>query len=469
MANRSDENPGNSEPVATLHDNTMSAKDDRRARGQALRTAVPFKLHAGWSVPPERADPIELLKRADTGRVPELIPIRYGRMLHSAFTFCRGSALVMAADLIHTPSTGVKVQTCGDCHALNFGAFATPERNVVFDINDFDETLPGPWEWDLKRLAVSLVLIARDNAFKAKVAAEAAAAVTQAYVCKMEELSRKPILDIWYDRIDWEHVIAEAPDEALKKSLKDDLKKAQKRTAQARYFPKMTHREDGRLVITDNPPLIYHVKNDPDFAERMKKGFMLYRESLQEDKQRLLDRYQICDVAMKVVGIGSVGTTCAVALMTAPDDEPLFLQIKEARASVLEPYVGASGFANHGQRVVAGQRIMQSASDILLGWMKLDNGKHFYVRQLRDTKVKLVPEEWGADHLIGMSEVMGKVLARAHARSGDSAVIAGYLGDSGEFERAIADFALSYADQMEKDHSALVAAVNSGRIKAEIA
>lgn len=450
--------------VAVLHDNTASPRDDRRTRGKALRAAFPHKDHAVWRCDDKRVDPLQLLEQSNEGRIGDLIPIRFGRMLKSPFTFFRGAASIMAADLGSMSSPMVKVQSCGDCHALNFGAFATPERNVVLDINDFDETLPAPWEWDLKRLAVSLLLIARDNGIKEKLGLEAVQAAARAYRTKIEEYSHMAILDIWYSRVDYESVIQQSSDDEMKKTLKDGLKKAQKRTVAAHYFPKMTQLQNDKFVIKDNPPLVYHL-SDPTFLDRAKQGFELYKQSLQEDKQRLIERYRPCDVAIKVVGIGSVGTTCAIVLLMGPDNEPLFLQVKEAKASVLEPYSGKSQFENHGQRVVAGQRIMQSASDIFLGWMQLSNGKHFYVRQLRDTKIKLEPESWDAKKLTGMAGVLGSVLARAHARSGDSAVINGYLGDSEEFDAAIGQFAAAYADQTERDHQLLEKAVSAGKIK----
>lgn len=457
--------PGNDQ-VATLHDNTATPRDDRKQRGLILREAVPHVKHAGWHAPSDRPDPLDLLSADDEGRLTELIPIRYGRMSHTPFTFFRGSASVMASDLSHTPISKVKVQLCGDAHALNFGAFATPERNVVFDLNDFDETLPGPWEWDLKRLAVSLVLIARDNGLKAKVESDAVSAAVSNYRTKMHEYAHMAILDIWYARIDYESVVAEINDPNLKTALQDNLKKAQKRTVRYHLFPKLTEEKDGHHLIKDAPPLIYH-SQEKGFAERMRKGLELYKQSLQEDKQRLLDRYNVEDVAIKVVGVGSVGTTCAIALLIGPDNDPMFLQIKEARSSVLEKYCGKSEFDNHGHRVVAGQRIIQSASDIFLGWMRLENGKDFYCRQLRDTKVKLAPEEWNAKQLVDMAGIMGSVLARAHARSGDSAVIAGYLGETDSFDSALADFSLAYATQVEKDHAQLAAAIKSGRVKAD--
>lgn len=454
--------------AAVLHDNTASPRDDRRARGNVLRSAVPYHSHGKWVPSSTRPDPLEVLKMGDVGRIPELIPIRYGRMLKSPFTFFRGAAAIMAGDLAATPDIKVRVQACGDCHALNFGAFATPERNVVFDINDFDETLPAPWEWDLKRLTASLVLLSRDNGFKDKIAIAAVQATVRAYREKMAEFSKMSVLDIWYANVPWEHVIQEAPDEQLKKTLKAGLKKAQKKSITNHYFPKLAAESGGQFLIKDSPPLIFHVSNDKGFEAEMKKGLELYRESLQDDKRRLLERYRFSDIAIKVVGIGSVGTTCAVSLWLAPDNEPLFLQLKEARASVLEPYCGNSTFESHGERVVAGQRIMQSASDIFLGWMKLENGRHFYVRQLRDTKIKLEPENWSAGQLSAMATVLGGVLARSHARSGDSSVISGYLGDSDEFDNAIAAFSIAYADQTQRDHELLMKAVKAGNIEMQI-
>lgn len=455
---------------AILHDNTISPRDDRRARGQALREAIPHKLHSEWKADANRPDPIDVLEKSNQGRISDLSPVRYGRMLQSPFTFYRGAAALMAYDLSTTPNAKIPVQTCGDCHLLNFGAFATPERNIVFDINDFDETLPAPWEWDLKRLAVSFVLAARENGLKEKFGRSAALAVAKAYREKMIEFSRMSILDIWYTRLDWTSVIERTTDEELQKVRKDRLKKAKKRTIQDYYFPKMTQLFNGAFKIKDNPPLIYHmeVADRQSFEKNVNKAMEMYKQSLQEDRQQLVGRYRLADLAMKVVGIGSVGTVCAVALMIAPDNEPLLLQIKEARESVLEPYAGKSVFDNHGRRVVAGQRIAQSASDIFLGWTEFDNGKHFYVRQLRDTKVKPEPELWDGPQLLEIAEVMGFVLARAHARTGDAAIIRGYLGSHDTFDQAIADFSLSYSDQTERDHAALVKAVDSGRLKAVI-
>lgn len=458
------------EEEALLHDNTISPRDDRRDRGRAIRAATPHEIHAGWKAPADRGDPIELLEKSSQGRLSELIPLRYGRMAQSPFTFFRGSAVVLAQDLGSMRSTKIPVQACGDCHLLNFGAFATPERNIVFDINDFDETLPAPWEWDLKRLAVSFVLAVRENGLKAKYATQAAETVARAYREKITELSRKSILDIWYERVDWQSVIERTSDSDLQKRRKDKLKKEIKRTIQDYYFPKFAQLTDGGFHFKDSPPTMYHFEGaeGKKFRKQVEAAFETYKNCLQEDKRRLINRYRFEDVAVKVVGIGSVGTLCAVALMLAPDNEPLFLQIKEARDSVLQPYVGKSAFENQGQRVVEGQRIIQSASDIFLGWTKFDDGRHFYVRQLRDTKVKPDPELWEGPQTIEIAEVMGRVLARAHARSGDATIISGYLGGAEEssFDAAICDFALNYADQVERDHALLLAAIKSGRIKA---
>ncbi len=455
------------ESVALLHDNTRSPRDERRERGKALRAAIPHKSHAGWRLPPSRPNPIDALEESNAGRLEHLIPIRYSRMLPSPFTFYRGSAALMAYDLSTVPSTTIKVQACGDCHLLNFGAFATPERNIVFDLNDFDETLPAPWEWDIKRLAVSFVLSSRENELKSRYETDAARAVVRAYREKIDELSRKSILEIWYDRIDWQSIIEKTSSDEVQKERKRQLKKVKQRSIQDYYFPKMVREVAGGYRIKDYPPLIYHPKapNGNQLSEMIRKGNDLYKASLQEDKRRLYERYKLEDIAVKVVGVGSVGTRCFVALLLAPDNEPLFLQIKEARKSVLEPYTGSSPFKNEGERVVAGQRIIQSASDIFLGWTELDNGTHFYVRQLKDMKVKLRPDLWDGPQLTETAQLMGSVLARAHARSGDAAFISGYLGEEDSFDASIADFAVAYADQVEKDHSALVAAVGSGRIK----
>jgi uncharacterized protein (DUF2252 family) len=454
---------------ALLHDATITPRDNRKDRGKTLRASITRDSHAGWIVPSTRPDPLELLEKSNEGRIAELTPIRWGRMMVSPFTFFRGAAALMAADLEHTPSTKVHVQACGDCHLLNFGAFATPERNLSFDINDFDETLPAPWEWDIKRLTVSFVLSVRSNGLKPKFEAATAKAVCRAYREKMAEYARMSILDIWYDRIDWQHVVASTTSAELKMRREAVMSKAQKRNSEY-YFPKLVEKHPGMqdYTIKDSPPTIFHLEDNEGrtFKSSVEEALEGYKSTLQEDKRRLFSRYRFVDCAIKVVGIGSVGTTCLVLLMLAPDDEPLFLQMKEARLSVLEPYAGASTFTNRGQRVVEGQRIIQSASDIFLGWTSFgDDDKHFYIRQLRDTKIKLEPEAWDGKVMTEMALLMGAVLARAHARSGDSAVISGYLGNNDEFDEAVADFSLAYADQVERDHGILVQAAKTGKIK----
>ena len=463
----SEPSKSSSTDLAALHDNTMSPRDDRRARGQIMHEAIPHRSHAAWQAAADRPDPVDLLLKSGEGRMAELLPLRYGRMLVSPFTFYRGTAGLMAFDLARTPNSKVRVQTCGDAHLMNFGAFATPERNIVFDLNDFDETLPAPWEWDVKRLAVSFVLAARDNNLKEKHARNAAVAIAKSYRKKTFEYSKKGILDIWYDRIDWSVVQESTSDKELKKVRREKTEKALKRTIASYYFPKMTESSDGKHTLKDNPPTIYHMAG-PDganFKDQAAKALPMYRETLQEDRRRLFDRYKLEDIAIKVVGIGSVGTVCAVALMLAPDDEPMFLQFKQATNSVLEAYAGRSEFDNHGQRVVAGQRIIQSASDIFLGWTHFEDGKHFYIRQLRDGKVKLEPELWDGERMEEAAELMGAALARAHARSGDATVISGYMGEEDTFDEAIGDFAIAYANQAQDDYERFAAAAKLGKFE----
>jgi uncharacterized protein (DUF2252 family) len=443
---------------ALLHDATVSWRIDRRFRGQTLRSSVSRESHSALALATSRPDPVVLLNSFNGKRMPELIPLRWQKMMQSPFTFFRGSAALMAFDLGQFPTTGIRVQACGDCHLFNFGAFATPERNIVFDINDFDETLPAPFEWDVKRLATSFALVSRDNGLACDCQKQASQAVARGYRQATEKYSHMSVLDVWYSRLDWPEAIAKTADQNLMRVRADRLKKAMERTISDYYFPKLTEQVAGQFLIKDNPPVIFHPPNG-SLADNFRKSIPVYRESLQEDKRRLFDRYKLADVAVKVVGIGSVGTLCAVALFLAPDNEPLLLQLKEANQSVLEPYAGKSEYTNCGQRVVAGQRISQSASDIFLGWTQFENGKHFYIRQMRDTKVKPEAELWGSVEMVEAAELMGAVLARAHARSGDSAVISGYLGQDEHFDYAVADFAMAYADQTERDYQTCQAAI----------
>lgn len=442
--------------------------DELRAMGKKLRDKVPRQSHDAWKPPAGRPSPLQLMARSNKGRLPELIPIRHGRMVRTPFTFYRGAALNMAADLAKTPATGIYVQACGDCHMLNFGGFATPERRIIFDINDLDETLPAPWEWDVKRLATSFVLASRNNGFSKRDARDAALSCVRSYRERMAEYSEMSVLEVWYSSIDTEELLRMAKD-------KEALQRAKKRFAAARArsvlehdFPKLAAATGESTTIKDSPPLIYHPSpgGEGDLLARAREAYAAYRESLQEDRRALLDRFELKDIAMKVVGVGSVGTFCAIMLLMASETDPLFLQVKEARRSVLEDYAGKSAYSNHGQRVVNGYRLMQPASDVFLGWTEGRQGRNFFVRQLKDMKVSPIIEVFTPGWMEEFAEFCGWALARAHARSGGSAQISGYLGKSDVFDTAIADFAAAYADQDERDHAVFKKAVRSGKVEA---
>ena len=396
--------------------------------------------------------------------IERLVPIRYGRMLQSPFAFYRGAASIMAADLARTPRSGLRVQACGDCHLLNFGVFATPERRRIFDINDFDETLPAPWEWDVKRLAASFAIAAQHQRFSARDARDAAAASARSYRRHMFEYAEQPTLDAWYARIDG---VLEFTDPALRREYERAWRR-EKRRDSTREHHDFEHRPGRTPRIKPEPPLVYHPARNDDarFGANVRGALRRYRDSLPDERRALFDRFELCDVAMKVVGVGSVGTVCAVALYRGVRGEPLYLQVKEARASVLEAFAGASRYENAGQRVVVGQRLMQTASDIFLGWTHGDRGRNFYVRQLRDFKIKPAVELMNLQNLLHYAELCGWALARAHARSGDAEVLAGYMGRSGAFEAAIARFALRYARQNERDFDAFSEAARAGRVDA---
>jgi uncharacterized protein (DUF2252 family) len=429
---------------------------------------VPREQHAEWTPSRKRRDPVELVIESSKGRIPELIPIRYGRMMVSPFTFYRGTANIMAADLAPTPVTGLHAQLCGDAHLLNFGGFATPERRLLLDINDLDETLPGPWEWDLKRLAASFVFAARSNGFSAADQREAALACVRSYREHMAEYGDMPVLEVWYARLQLSDVMTSLHDKVTRGRLKKQIKKATARTVAEHEFPKLAEAHGGRYAIKDTPPLIYHHPHINATRRNLEQALARYRETLAPERRVLLDRYQLVDFALKVVGVGSVGTLCAVALMMAAEDDPLFLQIKEAGPSVLEAYAGKSKYAHHGQRVVAGQHLMQAASDIFLGWTQGQAGRHFYIRQLRDMKIKPLVELFNPASMLDYAMMCGWTLARAHARSGDPAMMAGYMGKSDVFDKAIATFSKAYADQAEQDHAAFKDAIRQGRIEAQV-
>ena len=436
--------------------------------GKRLRDTVSRASHSTWKKPAGRADPIEALQASDAERLPELIPVRYGRMLASPFAFFRGAAAIMAADLVTTPSTGLWVQACGDCHLLNFGGFATPERNIIFDINDFDETLPAPWEWDVKRLAVSFILAARSTGLSDSDGCDAAMAATCSYRKKIAEYARMSPLEVWYASIDTEDFLSLVTDPVRRKQAKRRISKAQERSPGSELdYPELAGMVSGHLHIREAAPLIFHpeVAREPDFMARLEAVLKTYRETLPDERRALFDRYRLVDAAIKVVGIGSVGRRCWIGLFMSAGNAPLFLQFKEARASVLEPHAGRSIYPHHGQRVVVGQRLMQPASDVFLGWVNGENGVQLYARQLRDAKIKPRVETFDAETLVVYAEACGWALARSHAKAGDTLSISGYLGKSNSFDTAIGRFALAYADQMEADHAALQRAVRTGKVR----
>jgi uncharacterized protein (DUF2252 family) len=453
---------------------------ERVARGKAARSEVPRAKHAVFEPPATRADPVELLERQAKARVPELVPIRYGRMLVSPFTFYRGGAMIMAHDLAATPRSGLMVQCCGDAHLSNFGVFASPERRLMFDVNDFDETLPGPWEWDVKRLAASMLIAARDDGFRVKDQDRIVLDTVGRYRTAMTGFAAMNNLEVWYSHLDIESVLQE-----LGSQVKPGrVKRAEKQLAKARTkdsmtaFSKLTEMVDGKPRIVDQSPLIVP-------ADKLAKGEQLerlfdvlhrvlreYRETLEFDRRVLLEQFDFTDLAHKVVGVGSVGTRAWIALYLGRDgQDPLFLQVKEADPSVLEEHLGPSEFTNHGQRVVVGQRLMQATSDIFLGWLHVDAGldgkpRDFYGRQLKDWKGSAEIERMSPKAMATYGQLCGWTLARAHARSGDRVAIASYLGKGDSFDRAIVEFSRAYADQNDRDYQALAAAVKSGRITA---
>jgi uncharacterized protein (DUF2252 family) len=457
------------ESTADAKERVLSATE-RLAVGKALRDPVPRQRHGVWKRDKAKVDPLAILRASDKGRLERLVPIRYGRMLQSPFTFYRGAAAVMAADLAKTPATGIRVQACGDCHLLNFGGFATPERNVLFDINDFDETLPAPWEWDVKRLVASFVLAARSNGLKESDGRDAVIACARSYRKRLREYSEMSPLEVWYARIAADDILDMVSSPLVQERIEKRVAAATAKSGSDLAYPQLAGMVGGQIRIHDTPPLIFH----PDdmsadaFHGILEENLKRYRETLADDRRELLDRYHLVDGAVKVVGIGSVGTTCLVILMMSAANEPLFLQWKEARPSVLAPYAGEGAYAHQGQRVVMGQRLMQPASDVFLGWLTGQLGREAYVRQLRDAKIKPMVEVMEAGLLGEYAKACGWVLARAHAKAGDALAISGYLGKQDNFDEAMGDFAVAYADQTERDHAALKAAVRAGKIRVHI-
>lgn len=447
----------------------MTTRDARRRRGRELRSACPRSSQGVWQKRDAAVDPVALIEESSAGRIAGLLPLRYARMAQSPFGFFRGAALIQARDLRNMPSTGITVQLCGDCHLANFGGFATAERNLIFDINDFDETYPGPWEWDVRRLVTSFVLASRHRKFSDSSARSAVLECVASYRSRMAEYAKMSPLDVWYTQIDLAQLREFFRRNAqLTSELSDAEALARRRTSET-LFPKSTILENGRPRIVDDPPLVYHFGRDEDLWLQALHAFLArYRKSMPEDRGRLFDRYQLVDIAVKVVGVGSVGTRCVVALFMADEVDPLFLQAKEARRSVLESPDGKSRYVHQGERVVFGQRFMQAASDIFLGWAEVpeadSTGRDYYIRQLRDMKVSIDLQSLRPTMLTAYAGMCGWALARAHAKAGDAATIAGYLGAGDPFDRAMYAYASAYADQVESDYEAFMAAIKSGRV-----
>ena len=466
-------NPGQSRlPTGTeLRDELFSRPTaERMEMGVARRESCKRSDLATWEAPADRPDPVDILIESSKGRVEELIPIRYGRMLATPFTFYRGGAAIMASDLSRSPSPGLRLWACGDAHLLNFGAFATPERKMAFDINDFDETAIAPFDWDVKRLVASFIVAGRSNGFSAADARAAALNAARVYRERMAEFAATPVLDVWYTSLDPFDLYKAASAEIDVKPALKRLQVAAERSAHAREYAKLAYQSGDHPRIKDDPPLLYHPIEfeDDSFLKVAEQAIADYSASLPPERLMLIERFKLADVAMKVVGVGSVGTFCGIALMMSGAGDPLFLQFKEARASVLEPYNRQIPLKHHGERVVIGQRLMQSASDIFLGWFTGSGvaHRHFYMRQLRDAKVTPLVDTLDPPRMKAYAAATGMALARAHARSGDAAMLSGYMGTGKTFDEALATFGEAYADQNERDHARLVEAVRDGRIEA---
>jgi len=442
----------------------VASTKERIEAGKVLREKVPRSSHGEWAAPKNRPDPIAQILQSDRGRVPELLPIRYERMSQSPFAFFRGAANLMAADLAKTPTTGIRVQACGDCHLANFGGFASPERTLLFDINDFDETLPAPWEWDVKRLATSAVLAGKELGASKELCADAAQIVAQSYRTHMHAFARMRAMETWYSHIEASVLIKQAPTQGAAKYWKAEEQRARLQTA-GHLLKKMTEVAKGWRRIVDNYPLVFHPRKYASFEREVRDIFDRYRLTLPVERRVVLDRYHFVDAAIKVVGVGSAGTRCGLVLLMAGEDDPLFLQFKEAQASVLEPYAGKSRYENHAERVATGQRMLQAASDVFLGWTRDRQERDFYFRQLRDMKMTIDITSMSVKDWQEFLRVCGWALARGHARTGDSAKISGYTGKGEIFDEAIREFALEYAAQVRRDYKEFLQALRDGRIK----
>jgi len=443
------------------HGHASEKLEERRARGVEWRKQVPFAAQAEWKPPVNRADPVEVLIEQGKSRIQELLPVRYARMKADPFAFLRGAAAIMAADLAGGPSTGLRVQVCGDCHLANFGAYATPEGMQVFDVNDFDETLPAPFEWDVKRLAASLAVAGRVAKYSDRECHLLARIAAKAYRQRLEELALLSPLAAWSSHIDLAAAIAGVDQNKIRHKI-EKRREVILRGAAEHYG--LVERKNGDWRMREKPPLVHHLKHHELHAH---EAFASYAETLAEDRRILLQRYQRRDIAFKTVGVGSVGTFCAIGLFVADDGAPLLLQIKEAQPSVLAPFAGASSYGNHGERVVVGQRMMQAATDVFLGWTRSPvNGRYFYVRRLKDGRLANISALL-EEALSFYAKLCGRTLARAHARSGDAVALSSYMGEDSEFDKAIAEFAMAYADQTAHDWRALRDAIKAGRITAE--
>ncbi len=447
--------------------------EERAELGKSLREQTPRSSHGEWSAAPDRSDPVSLIEEQNNGRLEWLIPVRRWRMSASPFTFFRGSARIMAADLASTPVSGLEVQVCGDAHLANFGLYASPERQLVFDINDFDETLAGPWEWDIKRLATSFIIAARHNGLKQADGNKVTEGVVRSYRKSMTDFVAMRTTDIWYAKLDGDTFIKTAAEEGRLEQAQEIIDEAQGKDSR-HALDKHAEEFKGKYRIKHEPPGLVPLRELSDELSRSQllalvdNAFNTYRDSLADDRKRLLDRFYPVDTALKIVGVGSVGTRCMILLLEGRDlNDPLFLQIKQANRSVLEEYLTPSPYINQGQRVVEGQRLMQTVSDIFLGWTRSEqDGKDFYWRQLRDWKGSVDVENINTDDLTYLARLCGWTLARAHARSGDPVAIASYLGSSDSFDEALVEFAESYADQNEKDYEAFMQQVHSGKLAA---